>query len=127
VSLVGYSFGAWVGLTHAQADARVAAVAAIGLVAWRYDADLYRLGTDPDQDIALGQFDPGFLQTFTRPKLFVVGEHDSFATPENVQTLVDRLPDPKLLRIIPGTAHFLLGHEQEAGHLVAEFLYDQVW
>jgi alpha/beta superfamily hydrolase len=124
VSLVGYSFGAWVGLTHAQTDARVVAVAAVGLVAWRYDTDFYRLGAGPDQGIALGQFDPDFLQTFSRPKLFVVGEHDSFAPPDRLQTLVDRLPDPKSFHIIPGSDHFLQGHERRVGHLVAGFLCD---
>lgn len=122
VSLVGYSFGAWVGLSHAQNDARVAAVAAAGLVAWSYDTDLYRLGAGGTS--ALSQFDPEFLLSFSRPKLFVVGEHDAFAPPEGLQSLVNRLPDPKSLHIVPGTDHFFVGQERVVGTLVSDFLYN---
>ena len=122
VSMVGYSFGAWVGLSHAQADPRVAAVAAVGLVAWRFDADFYRLRAGRDSGVQTWQFDPDFLRSFTRPKLFVTGERDAFAPPEALRGLVGRLPPPKSLHVVPGTDHFFWGREQEAGRLVAEFI-----
>ena len=122
VSVAGYSFGAWVALSHAQADPRVAAAAAVGLVAWRFDADFYQLSAGRDSGVQTRQFDPDFLRSFTRPKLFVTGEWDAFAPPEAVRGLVDRLPPPKSLCIVPGTDHFFGGREREAGRLVAEFI-----
>jgi alpha/beta superfamily hydrolase len=116
VSVVGYSFGAWVGLSQAQADPRVAAVAAVGLVPWQPDLDLNRLGQE------LGHFAPDFLSSFARPKLFISGAHDAFAPPSVLRALVDVLPPPKRLHIVPDTDHFFGGHEAEVGQQVAEFL-----
>jgi alpha/beta superfamily hydrolase len=122
VSVAGYSFGAWVGLSHAQADPRVMVVAAVGLVAWRFDADFYQLRASRDSGVQTWQFDPDFLRSFTRPKLFVTGERDSFAPPEAMRGLLDRLPLPKSLHIVPGTDHFFGGCEQIVGRLVAAFI-----
>jgi alpha/beta superfamily hydrolase len=124
VSLAGYSFGAWVGLTHAQADARVSAVAAVGLVPWSYEADLYSL--DASDASVLGQFEPDFLRSFSRPKLFVAAEHDEFCPPGCLQPMVDRLAEPKRLHIVPGADHFFLGQERVVGALVSEFLRSQL-
>jgi alpha/beta superfamily hydrolase len=118
VSVVGYSFGAWVGLSYAQADPRVVAAAAIGLVAWRQDIDLFH----SDFTKETRQFDPDFLASFTRPKLFVSGEEDAFGPPRVLRALVDRIPPPKTLHILPGTDHFFQGREQEVGGLVADFI-----
>lgn len=118
VSLVGYSFGAWVGLTHAQTDHRVAATAAVGLVAWHRNvvpSGSYSLSR-------LGQFDPGFMRSFRRPKLFVTGEDDQFVPPRAIRALVDQVPQPKQLHVLPGSDHFFSGREQEVGRLVADFI-----
>lgn len=117
VSVVGYSFGAWVGLSYAQTDPRVVAVAAAGLVAWREDAL-----SSPGTAFNLSRFEPGFLQVFRRPKLFVSGEHDGFVSPQALRGLVDRLPPPKQLHVLPGTDHFFAGREREVGELVAGFV-----
>lgn len=122
VSVVGYSFGAWVGLAHARADPRVGATAAVGLVAWHEDAASRRARVRADGRTAIGQFDPDFLQSFRRPKLFASGEYDQFTPPEALRSLVDRLPPPKELHILPGTDHFFPGREREVGELVAGFL-----
>jgi alpha/beta superfamily hydrolase len=117
VSVVGYSFGAWVGLSYAQTDPRVVAVATAGLVAWRDNIDLHRF--DPKET---RRFDPEFLASFTRPKLFVSAEHDAFTPPAAIRALVDGIPPPKTLHIVAGTDHFFQGREQEVGKLVAEFI-----
>jgi alpha/beta superfamily hydrolase len=119
VSLVGYSFGAWVGLSHAQNDPRPAAVAAVGLAAWHYDADFYKAKARHDLGVEPWQLDPGFLQTFTRPKVFVAGEHDPLAPPVALKRLVDRIPEPKTLHVVAGTDHFFRGYEQVVGNLIA--------
>jgi alpha/beta superfamily hydrolase len=122
LSVVGYSFGAWVGLAHAQGDLRVVGVAAVGLTAWHFDADFARshvlaeLGTDR------WEFDPDFLQSFARPKLFVAGEFDDFAPLAPLRRLVDGLPSPKVLHIVRGSDHFMQGYEVEVGNVVAEFV-----
>jgi alpha/beta superfamily hydrolase len=123
VSLVGYSFGAWVGLAYAQTDPRTAAVAAVGLPAWIYDADFAQQNTPPK--LGAGgpwQFDPTFMQSFIRPRLFVTGEYDPFAPPQALSRFVERLPPPKTLHIVPGSDHFLQGREREVGDLVAGFV-----
>lgn len=122
LSVVGYSFGAWVGLTRAQSDPRVAATAAVGLVPWRSDGEQQRIRVRADGSVEAWQFDPGFLLSFKQPKLFVSGEHDAFASPRTLRSLVDRLPPPKQLHILPGTDHFFRGREAEVGNLVASFI-----
>jgi len=120
--VTGYSFGAWVGLACAQNDPRVAAVAAVSLVPWHYDLDLFEAAGRSHGGSGLGQFDAGFLRMFARPKFFVTGERDTFAPPELIKGLVDRLPQPKTFHVIPGTDHFLGGCHQDVGTLVADFL-----
>lgn len=122
VSLVGYSFGAWVGLAHAQSDVRVAAMAAVGLTAWHYDAEFARSHGIPHLETDRWVFEPDFLQSVTRPKFFVTGELDSFAPLSLVRGLLDRLPPPKALQVVRGSDHFFVGHEHEVGKSVAEFI-----
>jgi uncharacterized protein len=118
VSVVGYSFGAWVGLTYAASDPRIAAAAGVGLVPWSYDLNLSR----SDLMARARRFAPDFLASFTRPKLFVSGEHDQFTTPEILREMVGRIPPPRTLHILSNTDHFFVGREKEVANLVAGFL-----
>jgi alpha/beta superfamily hydrolase len=102
VSLIGYSFGAWVALHQAQRDPRLAAVVLVGLPAQHCD--------------------PCEMQSFARPKLFVTGQADQIAPPAALQELVDQLPEPNTLEIVAGIDHFWLGHEQELGRRVTRFV-----
>lgn len=122
VSLVGYSFGAWVGLAHAQTDSRVTAVVSVGLAAWHYDAEFSESNTPPDLGTDAWRLEPDFLQAYTRPKLFVGGDLDAFSPPWVLRRLVDRLPPPKEMHIVMGSDHFFQGYEREVGVLVGEFL-----
>lgn len=119
---VGYSFGAWVSLSHATNDPRVTAVAAVGLAAWHFDAgfSLASAGIGfGDED---GQFAAKFLHSLARPKLFIAAEHDTFAPVQSVRGLVDRIPAPKTLHVVAGTDHFFHGREAEVGELVTDFV-----
>jgi alpha/beta superfamily hydrolase len=102
VALVGYSFGAWVGLVQAQEDPRLAAVALVGLPAQYCN--------------------PRELQRFSRPKLFVTGAADQIAPAAGLRTLFDQLPDPKALEIVAGADHFWGDHERQVAQLVARFI-----
>ena len=100
--LVGYSFGAWVGLHHAEHDPRICGVVAIGLPLW--------------------QLEEGFLSSYARPKLFIAGEDDSVCPPDMLRRFVEGLPPPKEVHILRGTDHFLIGREKEVAEVVADFI-----
>ena len=100
--LVGYSFGAWVGLRHAEDDPRICGLVAIGLPMWRLEE--------------------GFLSGYTKPKLFIAGENDSVCPPDKLRRFVEGLPPPKEVRILRGTDHFLIGREKEVAEAVADFI-----
>jgi alpha/beta superfamily hydrolase len=100
--LVGYSFGAWVGLHHAEHDPRICGVVAIGL--------------------PLRQLEEGFLSSYARPKLFIAGEDDSVCSPDVLRRFIEGLPPPKEVRILRGTDHFLIGREKEVAEAVADFI-----
>lgn len=117
VSLVGYSFGACVGLAHALTDPRVAAFAAVGLPVTLCDVDLLHALTADDRDAS--QAAPGPLAC---PKFFITGQRDQLAPPGDMLGLVERLPAPKQARIVPGADHFWWGSESEVGKQVAEFI-----
>lgn len=102
LAIVGYSFGAEVGLRHAVRDPRVGWLVGIALVREHY--------ADP------------FLDADPRPKLFVAGEHDHWAPADALRTYVARLSPPKALRFVPRAGHFFAGREGEVATLVADFL-----
>ena len=94
----GFSFGAAVGLRAACPDPRVTALIGLGTPVSPVDNRFY---------------DYDFLQTCTRPKLFVSGSRDQFATKARLETLVASLPEPKKLVIIEAADHFFEGRLRE--------------
>ena len=117
VSLVGYSFGACVGLAHANADNTVSAFAAVGLAVEFCGPETRRPFTERGQDLSPPA--PGFRSC---PKLFITGERDQLAPPGELLELVERLPAPKSVQIVPGADHFWWGSERKVGELVADFV-----
>jgi len=122
VAVVGYSFGAWVGLAQAQEDPRPTAVVGVGLPAWHYDAGFAQTHALPELGADRWTFDPAFLHSFRRPKLLVSGEFDSFAPLAAVQRFASQLPPPKTLHIVRGADHFFRGQEKAVGEVVAGFI-----
>jgi hypothetical protein len=102
LAVVGYSFGAEVGMRHAARDPRLKRIVAIAPVREMYGWT----GLDADP----------------RPKLFVVGADDPWAPADALQAYVARLAPPKALHILPSTDHFFVGRERAVASLVAEFL-----
>ncbi len=87
--LVGDSFGAWMALEAARADARVAGLACIVL------------------PLALLPSRPDWLQHDARPKLFVAAEHDQFCDWQAFKPLYQTWAEPKDLLLLAGSDHFL--------------------
>lgn len=117
VSLVGYSFGACVGLAHAHADPRVSAFAGVGLAVEFCDSDATLPFSGRRRDASGPE-----TGSFTCPKLFITGERDQLAPPEELLELVERLPAPKIVQIVPGADHFWWSSEREVAERVAEFV-----
>jgi hypothetical protein len=85
--MAGFSFGSVVALRVAAREPRVRAVVALGF-------PLVRFG------------DAATLQAPRQPRLFVQGERDQFGAGDALRALVDPLPPPKELVVVPGASHF---------------------
>jgi len=106
--LGGFSFGSWVALRVAAADDRVRAVFALGF---------------PLRMVA----DTSFLQGLTKPRLFVHGENDEFASGEKIEALVAGLPAPATTVIVPGSDHFFTGHLDALQQAIEAWIAARPW
>jgi alpha/beta superfamily hydrolase len=94
VYLVGYSFGSAVGCSCNEGlDGYVAVSYPKSGLASCVLGSLYGLADGP------------------LPKLFVIGDQDQFASVPVLQEFVDKLAEPKSLRVFPGVDHFWHGEE----------------
>ena len=100
IYIVGYSFGALVGLKYAPTDPRIAGVVAIGL-------PLYAVGE-------------GFLADYRKPKLFIAGEKDPICPPPELYAFLKHIPQPWEVQTLPRADHLFLGYEGEVALRVAE-------
>ena len=106
IYLVGYSYGAWVGIFHAVSDARIAAWAAI---------------SPPT-----GMFDFSYLASSPVPKLTVCGDADDFVAMDELKRIYDRLAEPKKFASIRGADHFYWGQESSVKKEVEYFFKEIV-
>jgi alpha/beta superfamily hydrolase len=95
----GYSFGSLVAFSAAVTDERVKAVA--GVSPFVEPADL--------------------LDHYAQPKLFICGTEDGFIASQSLRQLVQRLPEPKELVLVPEVDHFWVGHEDDLAEKVTSF------
>jgi alpha/beta superfamily hydrolase len=107
----GFSFGAAVGLPAACSDQRVKAVIGLGL---------------PVSPIGDRSYEFSFLEGCAKPKLFVSGERDQFATPAQLKSLIGSLPEPKKLTLISGADHFFEGRLREMRETIEQWVGDAV-
>jgi len=107
IIFAGFSFGAAVGLQTACADSRVEAVIALGLPVAPLDDRTY---------------DFGFLQSCTKPKLFISGDRDQFGPRAELEKLVAILSEPKKLIIVEGADHFFEGRMRELRETIEAWL-----
>jgi alpha/beta superfamily hydrolase len=107
VYLMGYSFGASVGLRHVESDPRITAVVALCL---------------PLGATTIGSLDEDFWANCSMPKLFLAGDRDHVCPLSELRPLVQRLPEPKELIVLEGADHFLWGREQEVADAIGDYL-----
>ena len=108
--LMGYSFGASVGLRHVEQDPRLAGIVALCL---------------PLGNMAIGTLEKDFWHDYTKPKLFLAGDSDYICPLAELRPLVESLPEPKELIVLEGTDHFLWGRERQIARAIADFLAGQ--
>lgn len=103
ILLAGFSFGAAVGLREGCGDERVAELVGLGL---------------PANDSSFS-----FLESCTKPKLFVQGEHDQYGSAEKMRALYSAVPEPKQLVVVPGADHFFTGKLDKVESAVNEWMH----
>jgi len=106
--LVGWSFGASVALREALDDARVSALALVGVPLRPGDIEMPPLPDRTD------------LRLFARPALLLAGEHDRYAPPEDLHAYGAKFPQAEVV-IVPGTDHYFWRREKEAASVVGAF------
>jgi alpha/beta superfamily hydrolase len=111
IIFAGFSFGAAVGLRAACPDPRVEAIIALGT---------------PVSPIDDRSYDYEFLKACTKPKLFVSGSRDQFASKARLEALVAQLPEPKKLVIIEAADHFFEGRLREMREAVEGWVGETV-
>jgi len=93
----GFSFGAAIGLRAAVPNPLVEALIGLGLPVQADGREyIYK-----------------FLRESRKPKLFLSGDNDEFATPEELTRILASAGEPKRLAIIPDADHFFTGHLDE--------------
>jgi alpha/beta superfamily hydrolase len=106
--LGGFSFGSAMALHVAAADPRPRAVVAMGF------------------PVAMG-YDTSHLASVRIPRLFVQGGEDEFGDASRIAALVEPLPEPRHLVVVPGADHFFTGHLDALQHAVAGWAAGRPW
>ena len=101
LALVGYSFGAWVGLQVASSHPRVAAMVGLGL-----PLDLYELE---------------FLIDNPKPALYIVGTRDEFCSQENLDRFARRLRSSSFVHQVDEADHFFSNQADIVQGLIHDF------
>src|SRR5213596_3805237 len=106
--VVGWSFGASVALREALDDARVNALALVGIPLRPCDVEMPPLPDRTD------------LRPFARPALLIAGEHDEYAPPDELRAYAALFPRAQAV-VLEGTDHYFWRREKEAAAIVGEF------
>jgi uncharacterized protein len=104
VALVGWSFGALVGMLYGPTDPRVTDWVGIGA---------------PTRVVSQAPMapPPTGLAGWTARKTVIVGEHDTFFPPSTVGVLA-----PDVVQVVPGADHFLFDRDDEVADLIVTAL-----
>ena len=112
--VAGFSFGAAMALSAccppAHSDPAVKALIALGL-----------------PTAAEGRnYSYRFLADCTTPKLFLSGDHDPYAPATQLAHIVDSVPEPKRLLLIPGADHFFTNQLQPMQQALCSWLKERL-
>jgi len=102
VCLIGFSFGASVGLRVGAIDPRAAVLVGLGVPVAAMSLD--------------------FLRGVLKPKLIVQGTLDQFGPREAVERFYSSLAEPKEIRWIANADHFFTGRLEEVQRVISEYL-----
>ena len=108
IVLGGFSFGSAMAVRVGCADRRVRALLVMG-----FPAALLK--------------DTAFLASCAQPRLFVQGDGDAFADGARIRALVETLPEPKTLIVLPHSDHFFTGHLDELQGAVDSWAATRPW
>ncbi len=100
LGILGYSFGAWVGLRAAVGDVRVRCVGAVA------------------PPVSMYSFE--FLSELSSPLFVVSGDEDPFCASEMKDPLVAQAPGERHWEILRGTDHFFWNREKEAARYLCD-------
>jgi len=103
--VAGFSFGCWVGLRVGCEEGRV--------------SELIGLGTP------VNNTDFSFLQSCTKPKLFVHGSNDEHGTVKSVEALVEGLPGENRFVVVPDADHFFAGKLDQLDRAITSWFIDR--
>ena len=109
-AVVGWSFGAIVGLNAAARDGRVASYAGVAPPVRRALTGKMELPQIAE------------LDGWNARSLIVCGTEDPFCRPADAEELVRQLPPPAEVRVVQGADHFFEGHVEELCSIVASFV-----
>lgn len=108
LAIVGYSFGAAVGLRAGVEHSSVQWLVGLGLP-------------------LLAEWDLGFLSRTRKPRLFVQGEQDQFGSGSQLLAWArETLEGPVSVRVVRGADHLFTGREDDAVAAVVRYLTDVV-
>ncbi len=71
--------------------------------------------------------DHAYLATIAQPRLFVQGENDEFGPGEALRALVEPLPPPCDVVVVPGADHYFTGHLDAVQGAVAGWAEARPW
>jgi len=100
--LIGFSFGASVGLRVGASDPRVAVLVGLG--------------------IPVAVMDLNFLRGVIKPKLIVQGTLDQFGPRDAVERFYNSLAEPKQIHWVNNADHFFTGKLEEVQRVIRDFL-----
>jgi hypothetical protein len=105
LALLGFSFGAWVGLPVGAEDTRIEQLVGLGIPLRYYRFPL--------------------LVSATKAKLIVQGSQDEFGGRDEITQWVQTLAEPKKLRIVEGSAHLFETHIPELQGIILDYFKDR--
>jgi hypothetical protein len=106
VCLIGFSFGASVGLRVGASDPRVLALIGLGVPVSSTNMD--------------------FLRGVLKPKLIIQGTRDPFGPRADVECFYDSLAEPKQIHWVQGADHLFTGKLEEVQRAIGEFLRSEL-